>query len=388
LKRINSLLGTALTAENVLSILPLLEIDCKLEDKETFILQIPTFRPDLTRPVDVIEEIAIMYGYNKIPFSSQAMLDQSQGVNERVVFQDYLRTILAGLGLRETLSLSLVPSSSAELFLPEGGKLVELLNPLSTEWAVFRSSLLISLLQNTAHNRNRQSVTQRFFELGNAASLVNGKYIERKQIVGIVAGEIQEPSWYDKGRQFDFYDIKGIVLQLIKACGISSYQLRTAKESYWAQESVSLVIEDDVCLGTFGRIDEQILASYKIKTKAVFAFQFDFDLLFEKRLQHRVFEPIPRFPSVPFDIALLIDANIPVGEVEAAIRQEGGPNLVSLQLFDFYKGEQVPEGKKSVAFSLTFCSKERTLGDEDVAPNVANVLAHLKDKFGIELRPR
>lgn len=388
LERVNSMLGTELSGKEILSLLPALEIQCRQEDADKFTLTIPTFRPDLERPIDIIEEIARLYGYDKIPFARRAWLDQSQTVNERIVFQDHLRTILAGLGLRETLSLSLVSPAAAEPFLPPGAKAVELLNPLSTEWSVFRSSLLISLLQNTAYNRNRQNPVQRFFEIGNAAWMHDDAHIEKKQVAAMVAGDIHQPAWYDKGRAFDFYDIKGILMQLLQACGIKAIQFKPAAENYWGQENSSLWLSENIYLGAFGRIDEALLAAYKIKTRDVFAFQLDFDTLYAHRLQHRVFDPIPRFPSVPFDIALLMDANIPVGDVEAAIWQEGGSYLISVQLFDFYQGEQIPAGKKSVAFSLTFCSRERTLGDEDITPVVTRILSHLHEKYGIELRPR
>ncbi len=386
-ERINTLLGTQLTESEILALLPRLEIECTATEHDAFQLKIPTFRPDLSRPVDIIEEIARLHGFDKIPFSIRASIDQSQTINERIAFQDYLRRLLAGLGLRETLSLSLVSAMAAQPFLPQGAKVVELLNPLSTDWAVFRSSLLISLLQNTAYNRNRQSTIQRFFEIGNAAWCENDSHREKKQVVGILAGETHEPAWYDRGRAFDFYDIKGIVLQLLKACGLASVRLEPAADSYWSPESAALWYEN-TCLGAMGRMDESLLAAYKIKTRDVFAFQIDFDVLYAHHLQHRLFVPIPRFPSLPFDIALLMDATIPVGDIETAIRQEGGPSLAGVHLFDFYQGEQIPPGKKSVAFSLTFCSRERTLGDEDVTPMVDHILTHLKAHFGVELRPR
>ena len=141
-------------------------------------------------------------------------------------------------------------------------------------------------------------------------------------------------------------------------------------------------------MGAFGRIEEELLQVFKIKTPDVFGFLLDFDLLFENRLQNRKFTAIPKFPLVPFDLALLMDVNTPVGEVEKAILDAGGPNLINVRLFDYYQGEQVPQGKKSVAFSLNFCSKERTLGVEEVDRHIAEILAHLAERFAVELRPR
>ena len=233
LAHVNSLIGTSLQAAEVVQILNRLEIACQDDGSGVFVCTIPTFRPDLTRPIDLIEEISRIYGFDRIPFAQTVALDQAQVVNPRVAFQDQIRRLLAGFGLRETLSLSLVPPAAGKLFLPDNSGLVELLNPLSVEWSAFRTSLLISLLNNAAYNRNRQMPNLRFFEIGNAAWKQEHDFVEKKQVAGLLVGEAQAPTWHEKAKPVDFYDIKGIVLALLNALGIKNLALGAAPAAFW-----------------------------------------------------------------------------------------------------------------------------------------------------------
>ncbi|HOT97189.1 MAG TPA: phenylalanine--tRNA ligase subunit beta [bacterium] len=388
LSAVKTLIGVELSAAEVIEILERLEITCAEKSADLIACIVPPFRPDLTRPVDLIEEVARIYGYDQIPFAQTVALDQSQTANPRVAFQDQVRHLLAGFGLHETLSLSLVSPQAAAPFLPANSAVVELLNPLSTEWSVFRTNLLISLLQNAAYNRNRQMPNLRFFEIGNVAWKRGDRFEEEKQVAGLLVGETGESAWYGKPRAVDFYDIKGLFYALIEQLGIQGVTLGVAQGAYWAPESAGIYLKDQSLLGSFGRLSEAVLQSFKLKTADCFGLVLSFDQLYAHRLVHRRFQPIARFPMIPFDIALLLDDEIAVGAVEQAIRESGGEYLVKVHLFDYYQGEQVPKGKKSVAFSLNFCSKERTLGVNEVEQQVAAILARLSAQFGAELRPR
>lgn len=390
IERCQTLLGTPINTDEALALLSRLEIVQRPESSSAMALEIPTFRPDLTRPVDLIEEIARLYGYDRIPFAHQAVVDQTQVRNERIDFTDRVRRILAGLGLHETLSLSLVPQPIAAKFLAAGEKPVELLNPLSTDWAVFRTSLLISLLQNTAYNRNRQMQNLRLFEIGRVAwwDDKSSGHVERQQLAAILAGKRGEPAWYESAGGFDFYDIKGLVTALLTQIGIRDFRLVPAVGGWWDQESSGLALGQGTCIGGFGKLNRDIASEFKIKIDDLYAFYLDFDQLYAARPAGTIFQPIAKYPSVPFDLALLLDANTPVGEVTSSIRAAGGTHLAQVTLFDFYKGEQIPPGKKSVAFSLTFTSRDRTLDVADVEDAIADILNQLKRQFGAELRPR
>ncbi|NLP10056.1 phenylalanine--tRNA ligase subunit beta [bacterium] len=386
-KNINRLLGAKISKNKIGAILAPLEISLARSEGDRLELSIPTFRPDLTREIDIVEEVGRLYGYDRIPQAISARIDQTQTSNEQVAFLDRLRVLLSGFGLRETVSLSLVTPQIADRFLPVDGERVELLNPLSAELSTFRPSLLISALANIAYNRNRQISTLRFFEIGNAAWKQQGRFVEKKQGVVVLAGDRQEQAWYSRTHAFDFYDIKGIASALMEKLAINAYELRPVASPIWHAESVSLLINNQE-LGVLGRIQRAICEEFKIKTDDVFAFIFDFERLAQAASRSRSFTPVPRFPSAPFDLAILADVNTPVAEIEAVIRNAGGPHLSSVHLFDFYKGEQVPAGRKSLAFSLTFTSKERTLGESEIEEWVRAILDRLKSDLNAELRPR
>jgi phenylalanyl-tRNA synthetase beta chain len=338
--------------------------------------------------VDIIEEVASHYGFDNIPTKTSPVVDQLQMTNHKVDFQDMLRGTLAGRGFREIVSLNLVLPATAELFLPEKSKLVELLNPISPELSVFRPDLILSLLAAVSYNRNRQISNLRLFEIGHVAWYQDGEkgISEKKQIAGLYEGKLQEQTWYAKPRVFDFFDIKGAVTALLQKAGIHGYQLGKSTGSIWDSQSASISANGQI-IGTFGKLREDICSHFKLREGDIFAFSFDFDEIYDNRADLKKYDPVPRFPSVPFDLALMVDAAVPVGDLEAEIVKSAGPHLSSVTLFDFYIGDQVGAGKKSVAFSLTFSSKERTLSEEEVKQAITKTLSQLSHKFGAELRP-
>jgi phenylalanyl-tRNA synthetase beta chain len=386
-KKINQLLGTHISKSKMCAVLAPLEISIAKTKGDRVDLLIPTFRPDVTREIDIVEEVGRLYGYDNIPQAPTARVNQLQVVNERIAFADHLRMLISGFGLKETVSLSLVTPQVAKLFLPVDSSEIELLNPLSAELSVFRPSLLISILTVVAYNRNRQSPNLRLFEIGNVAWKKQNNVIEKKQVVALLAGKRQEQAWYGKEVEFDFYDVKGLANALLDKLGIRNAAFGNRTAFGWDAESVSVDVNGSE-LGCFGKISREICDEFKIRVNDLFAIVFDFETLYQSAAKQRLFDQIPRFPSVPFDLAILADIDTPVASIETGIRKVGGPCLRSVQLFDFYKGEQVPSGKKSLAFSLTFTSKERTLDDKEVDQWVKAILTHLKNSLGAELRPR
>jgi len=315
-------------------------------------------------------------------------VNQLQEANQNTNFKDQVRHYLAGFGFKETVAYTLVSERLAAPFMPSKKEFAQLINPISTDMAGFRPAVLLSLLTTVAYNRNRQIPNLRLFEIGNVAwkEPENSDFTEFTQIGGVLAGKKQDQSWYGREQIYNFYDIKGAVTALLHKCGINSYEQGPVTESYWDNESSSILINGKYC-GAFGKINQDICSLFKIKVADIYGFYINYQELFENREVDKKYNPVSKFPSVPFDLAILIDANIALHEIEKEIKISAGPNLVKIRVFDFYKGEQVAEGKKSVAFSLTFSSKECTLGDEEVEQAVNNVLSHLNKLFGAVLRP-
>lgn len=385
----NNLLGTQLTREEMSNILQRLELPTSIASDGYLIVTAPSFRSDLKKPVDLVEEIARHHGYDNIPFSTAPKIDQNQTANPRITFRDQLRQFFSGAGFRETVTFNLVGPKLAEPFLEKGTELIQVINPLSPDLSVFRPNLIASLLGVVAYNRNRQNPNMAFFEIGNDAWKISDsqQIAEKIRVAGVCAGKKNDNEWSQKSPSFDFYDIKGVVFNLLKTFHIDAAIQDDAVESFWTDERAALRLNNHF-IGSFGKLSRDILALYKIKVHDVYAFYLEFEALYALKPRKLRFKSIPKFPSVPFDLAIMVDASVPYQNVEKAIRNAGGPFLAEVQLFDFYKGEQIAAGTKSLAFSLTFSSKERTLAVEEVDSAVYTILEHLKKLFNAQLRPK
>ncbi len=381
----NRILGTNLSLKELQNLLQSIQFSSR-QSNNFLSVRVPTFRPDVFREIDLIEEISRLYSFDQIPTNTKPRVDITQKNNERAQLKDYIRTVLTGLGFYETINLSLVNPELAKPFLPEKQEFVELLNPLSADLSVFRPNMLFSLLSSVAYNRNRQFHNLRFFEIGNVAWRNHRQQMtETTQIAAVMTGERESQTWYQKAEPIDFYDIKGALVALLEKLGLSSLKLQQSTERFWDSRNSDLLL-DGARIGAVGKLNK-VCDLFNIK-EDVFGFYLEFEPLFTARKKDVVFDPIAKFPSVPFDLALIVDANVPIADLEAGIWKKGGKHLINVELFDFYRGEQIEKNKKSVAFSLTFSSKERTLKDEYVNKIIDSILSHLRDKFGASLRPR
>ncbi|MBN1999903.1 phenylalanine--tRNA ligase subunit beta [candidate division KSB1 bacterium] len=386
IERVNRLLGTKRSMQDIAKILTSIEIDVVKSNHDMLSVNVPTFRPDITRPVDLIEEVAINLGYDYIPTNTVACINQLQTPNLKDKFRDFMRGLLVALGLRETVSINLMPDKYAEYFLPEKTGLVQIINPLSADLAALRPDIMSSLLTIISYNRNRQNDTCRFFQIGNVAWKTEA-YVEKTHVAGILAGKRTESTWFGKEETFDFYDIKGLAMSLLGKLGIVDLTLKKNTVGFWDSSSVA-VFSGKEYLGCMGKLNDQACRLAKIKINDVFAFNFDFDQLFRFARIDKKFESISKYPSVPFDLAIVVDNDVPVAQIEKFIWSAAGSDLIQVKIFDYYTGDQIGAGKKSIGFSLTFSSKERTLDESSVEQSIKNILAHLNRDCGAELRPR
>ncbi|MBD3386163.1 phenylalanine--tRNA ligase subunit beta [candidate division KSB1 bacterium] len=382
----NRILGTDLHREDLETILSSIEFTITAKNDGVSV-SVPTFRPDVQREIDLIEEIARLYNYDRIPTNTNPQVDLTQKSNKSSELKDYIRSVLTGLGFWETINLSLVNPQIAKPFLPEKQQFVELLNPLNTELSVFRPNMLYSLMTSVSYSRNRQFQNLRFFQVGNVAWMSPENQItEMTQIAAVITGQRKTQTWYQKPEAFDFYDIKGALFSLFDKLGVTAVKLTEAKDSFWDSTSAALSLNGRQ-IGAVGKLDSQVCDLFSAR-QDVYGFYLQFEPLFKAREKEIVFTQIPKYPSVPFDLALLVDASVPIADLEEGIWEKGGEHLIKVDLFDFYRGQQIEKNMKSVAFSLTFSSKERTLQDEYVNQVIDSILSHLRDKFGATLRPR
>ena len=391
--RINAVLGIELSREEMVSMLEGLEI--KVEGSgDIMTVTGPSVRQDLVQEEDYIEEIARMYGYDKLPVTMPKSNNEA-GVPYGWQLRDLIRDSLCAMGLNEIQTYSFVsPRSVDNVRIAEDSwerAFVRIINPLGEENSVMRTILTPNMLETLARNYNRKIEKVKAFEIGNTfmASELNKDHLpdeEHSLCIGM----------YGKGE--DFFSLKGVVCELLAILGIREpiftaeseygpyHPGRCARISVAASEELKAVGVDTEELGIMGEIHPDVAEKYGMKGERVYCCEIMCGALERKANTEIVYTPLPKFPSTARDIALLVDEDMEVGRIEAVIKEFGGRILEDVRLFDVYRGQQVDEGKKSVAFSLIYRDKDKTLTDEEVNDVHSGVLDALKDKLNAVLR--
>jgi phenylalanyl-tRNA synthetase beta chain len=250
--------------------------------------------------------------------------------------------------------------------------------------SVLRTTLLPRLLENAQHNRNHQIDTIAFFEIGNVFTR-NGEQKEPERVAGILAGQIGEGVYSNPYRSPDFYDIKGLVEGILEVCGIVDYTLqKTDTPTFHPGRSAEILLRNKQ-IGTFGEAHPEVLENYDLPYKA-YLFEFDMEVLTDAAIFAKRFEPIPIYPTIERDLAIVVDKDVLSDMPTELIYATGGELVKSVRLFDVYEGEQVPEDKKSLAYAITYHSATETLTDKAVNTLHDKVVKHLNQKLGAELR--
>ncbi|MDO8885552.1 phenylalanine--tRNA ligase subunit beta [Candidatus Oleimmundimicrobium sp.] len=389
---VNEILGTDLPAGEMDKILESLEIEVsKAEQDNQLNVLIPTFRPDLEREIDLIEEIGRIYGYNRIqstlPESSgkQGGLSLSQKIEKRI------KNSLTSSGFWETINYSFVtPNFYEKIRLDKKdplAKCVLLKNPLSEEQSVLRTTLIPGLLDVAKRNVNRDIYNAQVFEMGRVFRPVSGKELpdEPLMVAGAATGSWSEGQWFGKEPLIDFFDVKGAIENLLADLGIKDWFLRKALHStFHPGKCAELLIDGDVA-GILGEVHPEVNAAYEFPNKVVVFELFVSKLVSHAKLLTR-FEEIPRYPGISLDVSLIVDEKVLNEQIVKVIRAAGDKLLKEVRLFDLYTGKNIPTGKKSLAYSLTYQASDRTLTDEEVMKVQKRVIAGLEKKLGAEIR--
>ena len=384
--RVVQVLGADIPVSRVTAILEGLDLKVQASADDHLSVQVPTFRPDLTREIDLIEEIARHYGYDSIEPDLRAEIDQTLAGRGRDHWLNKARDLLTAMGFYEAVNLSFLSRSEASSFTTEPERLVRVINPLGEDLAWLRPSLLPGLLTSAVRNINRRTESVMLFEHGKVFSRgQDASYREHTALAAVASGAFALRHWRASPRLVDFYDLKGAVEVLVRRLTGQTPRFE-AVELPWFSTGFSVQVEERT-VGVVGELSDSVLKKFDSE-QSVFAFELSWDDLRQFCREERLYAPVPRFPAVVQDLALLADENVPAGAIEAVIRKHGGPHLKAVELFDLYRGKQIPAGKKSLAYTLRFQADDRTLTEDEVRAQIDEILEALKSELGVVLRPR
>jgi phenylalanyl-tRNA synthetase beta chain len=379
-EKINNLLGTELSQNEMVKILHRIELYVK-ENK----ILIPTFRPDLSHTADLSEEVARLYGFDNIAPKEAFKIDYRVSINELDTFIDHLNDILVGMGFQEVITNSMISSEVWEELI--GEKPFPILNPISQDMDGLRNSLFPSLAEIINYNRNRKATDLKIFEINRAffpRKNINSQPDEELQIVIAQVGKREGDLWYSSRQISDFYDIKGVVEALILKISLDNCQLISYSDDILEGDGLALKKGTEV-IGFLGKLDRKIANYFEID-EDILVVQLSVEKLFKHAQIEKKYQPIPRYPSVERDLALIIDEGLEANSIIENIYQKGGDLLKNVEIFDFYKGKQIPTGKKSLAFHFTFQSMDRTLTEEEVNHLMEYIFASVHKSFQAKLR--
>jgi phenylalanyl-tRNA synthetase beta chain len=352
---------------------------------------VPSFRGDITREVDLSEELARISGYDGIPVTSPVAAAEAAAFDPHQRARGELKNLLAGAGFFEVINYSFISYESIRrLRYAEGDPVlapIRLKNPLSDEQAVMRTTLLPGLLQNARYNFDRRSENFRIFELSKI--FLPGKdglqAEEPHHLAGVIAGKRVSQVLYSDA-DVDYTDVKGVVEALCGFLRIGDIGFRAQSLPPWLDPcSSASVFAKGERVGELGRVHPEVLEAYDLK-RPIFAFRLDFDRLFALMGPVTVYKALPKFPPVPRDIALITDEKMPVEEPFDFIRSLNEPLLESVEIFDIFKSDQIGTGKKSIGYRLTYRADDRSLTDEEVNALHVELVKKVTARFGISLR--
>ncbi|MEW5762777.1 MAG: phenylalanine--tRNA ligase subunit beta [Bacillota bacterium] len=389
-ERVAEILGVGLARGKVEEILDRLGFQVRT-DGEELLAQVPSYRVDVHREIDLVEEVARLYGYDRVPETlpygdtTPACRTRHQALFDRV------RDVMTACGLTEAITYSFISAASFDrLCLPAGHPLrhaVRLANPLSEEQGVMRTLLLPGLLETLARNAQRGAASAAFFEIGRVFLPVrDGQLPHEGNRLGLALTGETPRGWNRRPAPLDFFYLKGVLEVLADRLGVDVTWERGA-QPFCHPGRTARIVAGGVELGWAGEVHPDVTAAYDLPGRAAAA-ELDLEALLQAAPERRTtrFAGLPRFPSVNRDLAVIIDAAVPAAAVLAAVREAGGPLLQEVSIFDVFRGPQIPAGCRSLAFAMRFRAPDRTLTEEEVNARLEAIVDALASRWGAQLR--
>ncbi len=366
-----------------------------VEEKELEVYRtvVPSWRGDVTMMEDISEEVARLYGYDNIAARLPKGAVQQGRMSERQDFIELMRGTLAALGMTEELSFSFTSEKTLDkLGVPADSELrqaIPIMNPLTDEYPLIRTTLLTSVLENASRNVARKNMDLRLFDIAPVffpkALPITELADEKLMVAGLITGRRNPIAWDTDNAMVDFYDLKGIVERFLTAIGVSKYTVERGEHFAMHPGKTALFKKGRDVIAILGEIHPSVAANFDIP-QSVCVFEMEVDTLLRYRKKRSAIAALPKYPASTRDLAVLVDAGLTTAEIERVIAKKGGKFFRGATLFDVYTGKQVESGKKSMAFHLHFQSDDKTLTDEEVDAAFADILAAAQSQLHAQLR--
>ena len=377
---INKFLGTDIAKEDMKKYLDSLELKTEING-DNLDIKIPTFRVDIAIKEDIAEEVARIYGYDKIPTTIYSASTGREPKYKNEVLRDLMVSTMVSSGLNQSISYSFVsPKVFDKINVPEDSELrnvIKIKNPLGEDYSVMRTTTIHSMMECLGRNYSRNNEYARLFEIGKV-------YIPKEDETAVpIENNILTIGMYGN---CDYLDLKGVVENALEALGLSRVMFARESDnpSYHPGKTAAIMIGNKKA-GVLGEIHPDVSENYGVETGCYLA-ELNLDILFEYSKTNKKYKALPKFPAVTRDIALLVDDEVLVQEIEETIKRAGSALVEKVQLFDIYKGAQIPEGKKSIAYAIAYRDEKKTLTDNDVNKVHDKILRSLEHKLGATLR--
>ena len=386
--RVSQLLGGSFSAKQIQDLLSRLGMQIT-EPAETMQVKVPSFRPDLSREIDLIEEIARIDGFDKFDTVFPLAALRPVKITARQSIIKKAREVLCGAGFSETIHYSFIDNVYAEefktAFASEQDKVLTLNNPLSSENDTMRTSLLPGMLKTAALNLSKGQKPLKLFEVGSVYFLdSSGVRMEKAVLSAIVLGPYELTPWKPRGKEYDFYDLKGTLETLAEQLHMQ-INISPHSKAFLLQGKSVRVRVDDIELGYLAQVSPKQKLVSEVGQN-VYALELDLGVLENSLPPSNRFQPIEKFPEAYRDISVLVDRFVTAQKIESLIFKTGSPLVQKVVLYDHFEGKKIQNDKKSLTFALSFQSADRTLSDEEVGPLFEKIIQTLKSELGASLR--
>lgn len=384
-QEVSAVLGILLGDQQIIDMLQPLGLSLVSSEAGAMVFDVPSFRFDITIEADLIEELARIYGYDRLPVTVPKTRMSINPRSESEISLSQVKERLVALGYQEVITYSFVAQDLMTRIQPEPDA-VRLQNPISADMAVMRTSLWPGLLSTLQYNVNRQQARARLFEVGQVflREAADGPIEQPQKLAGLLYGSRRPRDWAQPREALDFYDLKGDVEALLShtgrlpACRFEAVQ----HPALHPGQSARIVLEGKT-VGLLGTLTPRLQRELDL-SEPVFLYELDVAALLARRVPS--FKPLSRYPEVSRDLAVIVDDHVAVGDIADSLRALAGEYLIRLQIFDVYQGDAVGQNKKSVALGLTWQHPSRTLGDDDVNGIINRCVKGLEETFNAKLR--